>query len=74
MQVRLASLPLGGPIADREIVLRVADGNHWMWELTPTDVPSSLMSPEMFAGVPRNELVVAQYITLAQVGLLFGGS
>jgi hypothetical protein len=70
MQVRLVNHPLGGDVAATEIVMPVANGNHWQWALTSTDVPERLMPSRMFAGVPREAMVAAQYEALAEVGLM----
>jgi len=53
--------------------MRVADGNHWQWALTSSDVPENLMPASMFSGIPRESLVVAQYEALAELGIVAGG-
>lgn len=73
MQVRLVNQPLGGGVAPTETVMRVADGNHWQWALTSSDVPENLMPASMFSGIPRESLVVAQYEALAELGIVAGG-
>jgi hypothetical protein len=73
MQVRLENQPLGRNVASSEVVLRVADGNHWQWALTAEDVPERLMPARMFEGIPREAMVVAQYETLAEIGVVTTG-
>lgn len=73
MQVRLANQFLGRDVAAGEVVGRVANGNHWRWALTSSDVPERLMPARMFAGVPREALFVAHYETLAELGLVTAG-
>ncbi len=70
MQVRLQNQSLGGPIADQEVVGRVAEGNHWQWELSPGDVPDAVMSEKMIADMPRNGLLLGHLQALAEVGIV----
>lgn len=69
----LVNQPLGRGVAPTETVMRVADGNHWQWALTSSDVPENLMPASMFSGIPRESLVVAQYEALAEFGIVAGG-
>ena len=73
MQVRLANQHLGNHVEASEVVSRVADGNHWRWALTPQDVGESMMPSRMFQGAPREELVVAHYEALAELGIVGAG-
>ena len=72
MQVRLVNQSLNASVADREVMLPVAVGNHWLWELTPAAVPNSLMATTMFSHAHRDEMFMAFYQTLAETGILFG--
>jgi hypothetical protein len=69
MQVRLANQSLGGPIATSEIVLPVAEGNHWQWELNPGAVPENVMPQAMVDHIPQRELMLAYYETLRDIDL-----
>jgi len=69
----LVNQPLGRGVAPTETVMRVADGNHWQWALTSSDVPENLMPASMFSGIPRESRVVAQYEALAELGIVAGG-
>lgn len=68
MQVRLDNHTLAGPVADREVVSRVAEGNHWQWQLTQSEV-NNFMEPEMIKRMPRSALLHAYYRTLAEIGI-----
>lgn len=70
MQVRLLDQRLGGPLAEREVVWPVAEGNHWQWHLEPHQLPGIAMPASMLEGIPREELLLAHLQTLAEVGLL----
>jgi hypothetical protein len=72
MQVRLENQTLGGPVAPREVTSRVAEGNHWQWQLTATETGNH-MEEEMIRRSPRNALFHAYYRALAEIGLA-GGS
>jgi hypothetical protein len=70
MQVLLSGQTLGGPVADREVILPVAEGNHWQWELNDGAVPENVMPARMSRGVPRDALMVAYFQTLAELSLM----
>ncbi len=73
MQVRLVNQHLGNSVEASEVVSRVADGNHWLWALTPNDVSEGMMPSHMFENAPREELVVAHYEALAELGMVNAG-
>ena len=52
------------------VVWPVAEGNHWQWHLEPHQLPAIAMPASMLEGIPRNELLLAHFQTLAEVGLL----
>jgi pimeloyl-ACP methyl ester carboxylesterase len=71
MQMRLANQSLGGAVEDREVVGRLAEGNHWQWELLPGDVPESVMPSEMVERIPHEAMFVAHLRAVAEIGLLY---
>jgi pimeloyl-ACP methyl ester carboxylesterase len=73
MQVRLANQRLGGPVADVEVIGPVAEGNHWQWKLVASDLPELVMPREMIDRLPAQELFVAHFEALHDVGLLLRG-
>jgi pimeloyl-ACP methyl ester carboxylesterase len=68
MQVRVNNQRLRGAVADIEVRMPVAEGNHWMWELS--DVDPALMSREMVERTPQNEMMLAYYQVMLELGLL----
>jgi len=69
MQVLLAKQSLGGPLADREVMLPVAEGNHWQWEYTEGQM-DALMPAHMTERARQRELLVAYAQSLFEAGLL----
>jgi hypothetical protein len=69
MQVRVVNHTLGGPVAPREVVSRVAEGNHWQWQLRP-DEGLPRMEPEMASRTPRASIFHAYFRALAEIGLV----
>jgi cysteine-rich repeat protein len=69
MQVRLFNQSLKGAIADREVMLPAAEGNHWQWELNPGAVAENVMPEEMVTRTPQPELFLAYFETLHDIGL-----
>jgi hypothetical protein len=70
MQVLLRTHTLGGPVADTEVILPVAEGNHWQWEFLPGQLDSALISSEMLERVPQLALVVSYGQLLFEAGLV----
>jgi hypothetical protein len=52
-----------------EVVSRVAEGNHWQWQLTEAETGRE-MELEMIHRIPRSALLHAYYKTLAEIGLM----
>ncbi|RLB57224.1 MAG: hypothetical protein DRJ42_01080 [Deltaproteobacteria bacterium] len=69
MQVRLENQRLGGPVAEVEIVMPVAEGNHWQWELATGAVDEQTMPADMTDRIPHRSLLTAYAQTLYEVGL-----
>jgi pimeloyl-ACP methyl ester carboxylesterase len=69
MQVRLVNQPLGGPLADVEVVAPAAEGNHWQWELTSDDLAEALEPRAMAERMPHEALLLGYYQTLHELGL-----
>jgi pimeloyl-ACP methyl ester carboxylesterase len=70
MQVRLSNHALGGRLADHEVVMPAAEGNHWQWVMTAGQVPELLMPADMIDRVPQTALAVAYAQTLFEIGLV----
>ena len=70
MQVRLSNQSMGGPVREREVVMPVAEGNHWQWELATGALQPSLMPPEMTERIPHRELMASYAQLLFELGLL----
>lgn len=70
MQVRLVNQALGGPLARVEVVGRVAEGNHWQWQLAEGAVPASVMDPDMVRRTPDVDMLLAHYQALQDAGLV----
>ena len=70
MQVRLVDQRVGGPIAGREILSPVAEGNHWQWAMEPGQVPESILPGRMLEGLPRSAVVRSHLALLHEIGLL----
>lgn len=70
MQVLLTRQRLGGPVADIEVLSRVAEGNHYQWGLSAEDVPDVIMPDSMSDRIPRGEFFTAWYQALHEVGLV----
>jgi len=70
MQVRLVNQSLGGPIAKVEVVGRVAEGNHWQWQLAEGAVPPAVMDPDMVRRTPDVDMLLAHYLALQDAGLV----
>lgn len=71
MQVRLPNQSIGGPVADREVELAVAEGNHWQWELNTDDVDPNVMPADMSERTPQTSLPLAYFTTLFELGIVF---
>jgi hypothetical protein len=71
MQVRLPNQSYGGPIADREVALAVAEGNHWQWELDTRDVDPKVMPADMSQRTPQTSMPTAYFQALFELGLIF---
>ena len=71
MQVRLPNQSIGGSVADREVELAVAEGNHWQWELNTDDVDPNLMPAHMSERTPQTSLALAYFKTLFELGIVF---
>jgi hypothetical protein len=59
---------LAGPLAEKQILLPVAEGNHWQWELVSGDVPTTVMPEAMASRMPQVALFLALYDTLHELG------
>jgi hypothetical protein len=70
MQVRLSNHALAGPLAESEVVMPAAEGNHWQWVMTSGQVPGLLMPADMVERVPQTALAVAYVQSLFEAGLL----
>lgn len=70
MQVRLENQSLGGPVGGVEIVMPVAEGNHWQWELATGAVNEATMPADMTDRIPHRALLTAYVQALYEVGLL----
>jgi hypothetical protein len=46
-----------------------AEGNHWQSQLAPGQLTAAAMPASMAAGIPREDLLVAHFQTLAELGL-----
>jgi hypothetical protein len=69
MQVRLANQSLGGSIATSEIMLPVAEGNHWQWAINAGALPEAVMPRAMVDRIPQRELMLSYYQTLRDIDL-----
>jgi len=70
MQVRLVNQGLRGPVANVEVLGRVAEGNHWQWQLADDAVPASVMDPELVRRTPDVDMLLAHYQALQDAGLV----
>ena len=70
MQVLLTKQSLGGPIADLETILPVAEGNHWQWQYTAGQMDERLMPADMTARIPQLAWMVGYAETLHDLGVL----
>jgi MYXO-CTERM domain-containing protein len=70
MFVRLAGQSLGGSLGGHEILLPVAEGNHFQWALASGDVPDVVLPAKMADKIPRDALLLGYYAALDEVGLL----
>jgi hypothetical protein len=70
MQVLLRNQTLGGPVAASEVILPVAEGNHWQWEFLPGQLDPALISAEMLERVPQLALTVSYGQLLFETGLV----
>jgi hypothetical protein len=68
MQVLLKNHTLGGPVARTEVVLPVAEGNHWQWEFRPGQLDRALIADEMLDRVPQLALVTSYAQLLFETG------
>jgi hypothetical protein len=53
-----------------EVVGRVAEGNHWQWQLADGAVPAAVMDPDMVRRTPDVDLLLAHYQALQDAGLV----
>jgi hypothetical protein len=72
MQVRLENQSMRGELAEHEVLMPVAEANHWQWEINPRAVSESMMPAEMAERAPQRELFVAYFQALREVGLVLG--
>lgn len=70
MQVRLENQSFGGPLSSVEVVGRVAEGNHWQWQLADGAVPPAVMDPDMTRRTPDVDMLLAHYQALQDAGFV----
>lgn len=70
MQVRLVNQGLNGPLVNREVLGRVAEGNHWQWQLKDGAVPEILMPRAMSERTPDVAMITAHYLAMFDVGVV----